>query len=198
MPQPPQLWVFAGPNGAGKSTFVDRFHVAGRMMVVNPDTIARRIKPDHRDEPLIMLQAGRIAAVQRRTLIMSGQSLAIETTLTGHSELRLMEDARAAGYKITLVFLGLDDALISLARVRERVARGGHDVPTPILLRRYTKSLANLPTAIKLADRCFLLDNSGSRHRLLATIDQGLIRHRSQRLPGWARKIIEQTKGGVS
>jgi predicted ABC-type ATPase len=48
---PPQLWVFAGPNGAGKSTFVDRFHVADRMQLVNPDTIARQIKPDHQDDP---------------------------------------------------------------------------------------------------------------------------------------------------
>ena len=95
------------------------------------------------------------------------------------------------------MFLGLDDALTSLARVRERVARGGHDVPTPILLRRYSKSLANLPAAIKLADRCFVLDNSGSRHRLLATIDQGVLRHQSRRLPGWARRVIDQTIGAA-
>jgi predicted ABC-type ATPase len=135
------------------------------------------------------MRAGRIAASQRRALIESRRNLAIETTLTGHSELRLMADARAAGYKITLVFLGLNDALTSLARVRERVARGGHNVPTPILLRRYTKSLANLPVAINFADRCFLLDNSGSRHRLLATIDQGQVRHQSQHTPAWAAKF---------
>jgi len=195
----PQLWVFAGPNGAGKSTLVARFHVPDRMTVVNPDTIARELKPDHRGEPAIMLKAGRLATSERRTLIQRGQHLAIETTLTGHSELRVMAEAHAAGYKITLVFLGLDDALTSLARVRERVARGGHDVPVPIILRRYAKSLASLPAAIDLADRCFILDNSQSRHRLLVTIDQGKIRHPSRQLPGWAKKIIEAIqRDGVS
>jgi predicted ABC-type ATPase len=135
----PQLWVFAGPNGAGKSTLVARFHVADRMTLVNPDTIARQIKPDHRDDTATMLKAGRIAAMQRRALIQAGQSFAMETTLTGQSELRMMADAQAAGYKITLVYVGLADALTSLARVRERVARGGHDVPAAIIMRRYKK-----------------------------------------------------------
>lgn len=101
-----------------------------------------------------------------------------------------MADARVAGYKITLVFVGLNDARTSLARVRERVARGGHDVPTPIILRRYDKSLENLQIAIRLADRCFVVDNMRGRHRLLVTIDDGRIRHASRNLPRWATRLI--------
>ncbi|MDR3530673.1 MAG: AAA family ATPase [Rhodopila sp.] len=189
----PQLWVFAGPNGAGKSTLVARFHVTDRIPVVNPDTIASRLEPAHEGEPAIMLRAGRMAASERRMLLASGQSFGIETTLTGHSELRLMADARSAGYKITLVFVDLDDALTALARVRERVARGGHDVPARIILRRYDKSLENLPVAVGLADRCFIVDNMRDRHRLLLTIDEGRIRHRSRSLPKWAARLISET-----
>ena len=141
----PQLWVFAGPNGAGKSTLVDRFHVADRMTLVNPDTIARQLKPDHRGDTATMLKAGRIAALQRRALIQAAQNFAMETTLTGHSELRVMADAWTAGYKITMVYVGLSDALTSLAR--ERVACGGHDITAPIFVRRYAKSLTNLAAA---------------------------------------------------
>jgi hypothetical protein len=36
---------------------------------VNLDTIARQLEPDHRDDTAIMLNAGRIAALQRRALI---------------------------------------------------------------------------------------------------------------------------------
>jgi predicted ABC-type ATPase len=82
-----------------------------------------------------------------------------------------------------LASLLLTIALTSLARVRERVARGGHDIPAPIIMRRYAKSLANLPRAIDLADRTFILDNTGPRHRLLATIDNGQVRHQSSRIP---------------
>ncbi len=178
------------PNGAGKSALVTRFHVADRMTLVSPDTIARQIRPDHPDDTAIMLKAGRIAALQRRALIQARQSFAMETTLTGHSELRVMANAQAAGYKITLVYVGLADALTSLARVRERVARGGHDVPARIILRRYAKSLTNLKQAIDLADRTFILDNTGARHRLLVTINQGQVRHKSPRMPEWANAAI--------
>jgi predicted ABC-type ATPase len=186
----PQLWVFAGPNGAGKSTIVAQFHVADRIPVVNPDTTAARLQPNHKGEPSIMLRAGRLAATERRTLLGSKRSFGFETTLTGHSEFRIMADARAANYKITLVFVGLDDTLTSLARVRERVARGGHDVPGPIILRRYDKSLENLPIAIGFADRCFIVDNMRDRHRLLVTIEDGRVKHASRNRPNWAMRVI--------
>jgi predicted ABC-type ATPase len=186
----PQLWVFAGPNGGGKSTLVERFHVADGIPVVNPDVIASRLDPAHKGEPAIMLRAGKVAASERRRLLASGLSFGIETTLTGHSELRLMNDARVVGHKVTLVFVGVNDALTSLARVRERVARGGHDVPAPIVLRRYYKSLENLPAAIGFADRSFIVDNREDRHRLLVTIDDSRIRYLSRRLPDWATKLI--------
>jgi predicted ABC-type ATPase len=186
----PQLWVFAGPNGAGKSTLVDGFHVGDRIPVVNPDTIARRLDPGRQSEPALLLKAGRMAASERRRLIQRGQSFAMETTLTGDSELRAMADAQAAGYKTTLLYLGLADALTSLARVRERVAQGGHDVPMPTVLRRYAKSLGNLAAAMDLADRCLILDNTRSRHRLLMTIDDGRVSHASLHLPKWTTKAV--------
>ena len=158
--------------------------------MVSPDTIALRLEPTHKGEATIMLRAGRQATSERRTHLANRRSFGIETTLTGHSEFRIMADARAAGYKITLVFVGLDDALTSLARVRERVARGGHDVPVPIILRRYDKSLENLPTAIGLADRCYIVDNMKDRHRLLVTIEDGRIKHTSLDLPKWLKLPI--------
>ncbi len=99
----PQLWVFAGPNGAGKSTLVRTYWVAARIPVVNPDDIARSIKSDHLGEAAIMLQAGKEAAKLRQEHLASARSFAIETTLSGHSELRVMEDARAAGFKVNLI-----------------------------------------------------------------------------------------------
>jgi predicted ABC-type ATPase len=186
----PQLWVFAGPNGAGKTTLLEGFHVGDRIPVVNPDTIARRLDPGRQSEPAIMLKAGRMAASERRKLVQRGQSFAMETTLTGDSELRAMADAQAVGYRVILLYLGLADALTSLARVRQRVAQGGHDVPAPTVLRRYAKSLGNLVAAVDLADRCLILDNTRSRHRLLMTIDGGRVSHTSSRLPHWTAKVV--------
>jgi predicted ABC-type ATPase len=186
----PQLWVVAGPNGVGKSTLVERFRIANRIPVVNPDAIALELDPGHAGKPAVMLRAGKIAAARRRTLLRAGESFAIETTLTGHSEHRLMRTARQAAYKINIVFVCVDDALTALARVRERVMRGGHDVPADIVLQRYAKSLANLSSAIALADRCFIIDNTQDRHRLLLTIEEGHVRRVSLQLPDWVRASV--------
>jgi predicted ABC-type ATPase len=186
----PQLWVIAGPNGVGKSTLVARFRVESRIPVINPDAIARQLVPGNTGASAIMLRAGKIAAGRRDALLNAGESFAIETTLTGHSEQRLMRDARRAGYKINLVFVYVDDARAAVARVRERVARGGHDVPTKIILRRYAKSLVNLPSTVSLADRCFIIDNTQDRPRLLLTIDEGRVRRISRQLQGWVRAAV--------
>ena len=49
---------------------------------------------------------------------------------------------------------------VALQRVAARVARGGHDVPAQDVIRRYARSLENLPRAMQLADKVTILDNS--------------------------------------
>lgn len=184
----PQLWVFSGPNGAGKSTLVDRY-VATRLPVVNPDNIARTLPVDLGQAERIM-RAGRAAVAARQRMLDSRESFAIETTLTGKSELDLMRAAAAAGYKVNLVYIGLGDVGFSIGRVRSRVASGGHDVPLPDLLRRFSRSLANLPIAMQLAERVLLFDNSGPRRQLIFSREKGRVKFRSSAIPHWAMDIL--------
>lgn len=184
----PQLWVFSGPNGAGKSTLVDRY-VASRLPVVNPDNIARALPADLTGPERVM-RAGRTAVAARQQLLNDRVSFAIETTLTGKSELDLMRAASAAGYKVNLVYIGLGDVGFSIGRVRSRVASGGHDVPLADLLRRFTRSLGNLPIAIALAERVLLFDNSGTRRQLIFSQEKGRVKFRSSTIPQWAKDIL--------
>lgn len=185
----PQLWVFAGPNGAGKSTLVRR-HVAGRLPIVNPDDIAREIEPGHQGDAGTMLWAGRLAIQRRQAQLKAGGSFGLETTLTGRGELAFMQQASAAGYKVTLVFIGLRDVVQSRSRVAERVRRGGHPVPIADIERRFDRSLAHLALAMKVADRVLVLDNSDRRTRLLLSTENGRTKHITRRLPTWAKKAI--------
>lgn len=178
----PQLWVFAGPNGAGKSTFVERY-IADRIPILNPDNIARQL-PSGSDAQRI-IGAGRIAIAERQRLIANRESFVIETTLSGKSELDLMQTAATAGYKITLIYIGLGDIAYSIGRVRSRVESGGHDVPLADLLRRFSRSQANLPAAMALADRVLLLDNSGTRRQLLFSQERGRVKFRATDPPRW-------------
>lgn len=189
----PQLWVFAGPNGAGKSTLVDR-HIRTRLPVVNPDDIARQIDPNHDGRPAVLLQAARLAIAARDGHLAEGRSFVLETTLTGRGELGVMRRAAAAGYRINLVYIGLDAPELSAARVAERVRSGGHAVPPRDLARRYPRSMANLPAAIAIADRALLLDNSGERARLVMSVEASRTRFVTSSPPAWAREAVRLTK----
>ena len=182
----PQLWIIAGPNVAGKSTFVDKINIAHRIPLVNPDSIARALS----DRTHASIEAGWQAVEMRRIYLANNTSFALETTLTGHSELMLMGQAKAAGYKVNLVYIGLPNASLSRLRVAERVRQGGHDVPLADIFRRYSRSLQNLAPALALADRAYVLDNAYKGCRVLFALEAGRIKHRSSRMPEWANRAI--------
>lgn len=182
----PQLWLIAGPNGSGKSTLTGRY-LADRLDVIDPDKIARKADPSGNWTPAGALRAGRQALAQQHACLDAKKSFAVETTLSGHHELDLMRQAKAAGFKVNLVFIGMESPDHSTLRVKERVAAGGHHIPAADIERRYPRSLANLPQAVAIADRAWLLDNTGRRPRLVASLERHQVKGVSQDMPKWAR-----------
>jgi len=187
----PSLWIFAGPNGAGKSTLVRQYKVDSRIPIVNPDDIANEIDIKQGSHSLtVQVKAGRIAVERRAQLFAKGLTFGIETTLSGRSELKLMRAAKERGYKVNLIYVGLDNADQSNSRVIARVRRGGHDVPERDIYRRFGQSLANLADAIRISDRVRILDNSNERKSLILKIDRGRTRIVSRTMPEWAKAAI--------
>jgi predicted ABC-type ATPase len=185
----PQLWVMAGPNGAGKSTLTSRY-LAGRLPIVNPDTIAQELDPANPTQLRVRVPAGREAIRRQEALLTQGVDFAMETTLAGHRELALLQRAREAGYKVTLVYIGVDSTDMLLGRIAQRVTEGGHDVPTEDVDRRYIRSMVNLAVALQSVDRAFVLDNTDQRHRLLLTLEENRVKYLSRNLPRWAQDAL--------
>jgi predicted ABC-type ATPase len=70
---------------------------------------------------------------------------------------------------VHLFFLWIESVDLALSRVRERVVRGGHDVPEPVVRRRFDRSIRNfLVHYRRLADFWTLFDNSGATPRVVA------------------------------
>jgi len=69
--------------------------------------------------------------------------------------------ARSAGFRVNLVYICAEPLDVCIRRVAQRVALGGHAVPDADIRRRYTRSLANLPSIISQVDATRLFDNSG-------------------------------------
>jgi len=97
-----------------------------------------------------------------------GESFAFETTLSGRYYARLMPQWQSAGYRVKLFFLKLASPELAIARVRQRVRGGGHNVPEPVIRRRFAAGLRNLEALYKpIVDEWALYDNSGPTPLLL-------------------------------
>ncbi len=193
-----QLWVVAGPNGSGK-TSLTRKHLLGKLPIVNPDEIAAQLSGPNQSPVDLAMQAGRQALAIQRQHLDRRDTFALETTFSGNRELGLMREAKAADYKVNLVFICTESPMTSMGRIVQRVRDGGHFVPDDDVMRRYERSLANLSPGVALADRTWLLDNTGERMRLVATIERGQVKKSTINLPQWAKaaKIpaLEQSMG---
>ena len=194
----PVLHVIAGANGAGKSTFTESGFFGG-IQVIDPDVIARTISPD--DPESVAATAGREALTQRSKAMAAGEYLAVETTLSSHSSLKLMDKARESGYSVELHYIGLGDHRFSIDRVADRVTAGGHGVPERDIRRRFERSHINLIKAIKQVDHVTLYNNvdPGNPHERVAEVNPGEIRV-STRVPDWARivvQVVEQARNSA-
>lgn len=171
----PVLYLVAGPNGAGKTTLVTRVIApATHLPFVNADVIAAQRWPAAQAEHAY--QASDVAAEQRRELIAAGRSFIAETVFSHPSKLALIREAQSVGYHVHLhVVLVPED--LSVARVNDRVRRGGHVVPEEKIRARYTRLWPLIVQARSLVERTHVYDNSRAATplRLIATYEYGLL-----------------------
>ena len=96
---------------------------------------------------------------EAKALIGNAQSFAVETTLSGKGQVKLIRRARKAGYQVVLYFLWLPSPQESIHRVRQRVIKGGHHVTDKDIRRRYPRILHNLVHLyLPLVDRWYFWD----------------------------------------
>ena len=133
--------IIAGPNGAGKTTFALTYlrQFPDAQAFVNADLIAAGLSPLAPQQQ--QLAASRLMLREIDSHIRARQSFAFETTLSGRGYLRLIGRLRAAGWRVELIYLALPSVQLSILRVAERFAHGGHNVPLPVLQRRFARSI---------------------------------------------------------
>jgi predicted ABC-type ATPase len=163
-----KIIIIAGPNGAGKTTFARSFLPAEAHCprFINADLIAAGLAPFAPETAAI--KAGRLMLEEIEQGARRGVSFAFETTLSGLSYLRHIAPWRAQGYRVSLFFLRLPDAETAIARVAERVRQGGHDIPEPIIRRRFATGWKNFQQNYRQAVNDWALhDNAGSKPVML-------------------------------
>ena len=180
----PQIFLIAGPNGAGKSTFAAKFlpRYAQSREFVNADSTAAGLSPFAPE--LQSMRAGRLALARIKELAEARSDFGFETTLPGRGYLNMIARLKRTGYHVTLFFLWLPDAEIAIARVADRVRLGGHDIPEPIIRRRFDAGLRNfLRLYSAQADFWRLYDGSRTPPLIVAESSGGPVQaHRPETL----------------
>lgn len=168
LPAMPNLFIIAGPNGAGKTTYA-RDYLPQEMRCrefVNADLIAAGLSPFAPDQ--VAFEAGRIMLKRLRELFARREDFSFETTLTGFGYVNFLREMKVAGYRIRLDFLWIPDLNITLNRVRQRVKKGGHNIPDEVQQRRFGKGLRLLLEHYRPhLDYWRIFDNTGMNPRLI-------------------------------
>lgn len=194
----PWMVIIAGPNGAGKSTFYDLVIKDDPLMknapFINLDNIAKEISEPDENPNNNLISAGKITYEEVEKHIESKTSFVYETTSSGKVHLRFMDEARAKGFKVAMVFIGLSTPFLSYLRVKDRVTKGGHDVPIRDLKRRYPKVMKNFPDMLKRSDIAAVFDNSSEKpFKLIFLMDDKAFRI-FYKYPEWLAESIKERK----
>jgi predicted ABC-type ATPase len=203
-----RIVVIAGVNGAGKSSVAGATLRASGTGYFNPDEATLHYL---HTLPGITLSAANAAAwmqgkrMLERAITERGD-FAFETTLGGSTITRLLEAALDAGMDVQMRYVGLESVELHLARVRARVAAGGHDIPEAKIRERYVQSRLNVIRLLPRLTDLMVFDNSreappleGKRPKpeLLLHTAGGTVLEVAplQSIPTWAKPIVMAALG---
>lgn len=162
-----RLVIVGGPNGSGKSTFAEEYVQRFGLEYLGADAIAAELAPQ--DPFSVRVEAGKQFVRRLTAAIEAGHSRVVESTLSGKGLERHIQAAHAQGYEVIMVFVTLDSPELCIARIRERVAQGGHFVPDEDVRRRFYRARRLFWTHYRpLADNWQLFSNTGEGFDLLA------------------------------
>lgn len=191
----PVLIVIAGPNGSGKTTMTSKIlqhEWIENMEYINPDNVARDVFGDWNNQNAV-LRAANYCNEWREKCLAQHKSLIFETVMSTVDKVDYILRAKQAGFLIRLFFISTDSPTINARRVANRVLNGGHDVPIPKIISRYSKSIANCVALASYVDRLYVYDNSieDAEARFLFRLSNGeLTKRYVNDLPEWATSFL--------
>jgi predicted ABC-type ATPase len=198
-----RIYVLAGVNGAGKSSIGGAAFRAFGADYYNPDESARRILAGN--PQLNQAEANSRAWHAGRQLleraIADHLDYAFETTLGAATIPRLLAQAANGGIEVHVWYVGLATADLHVARVRARVARGGHDIPENVIRRRFEHSRMNLIelmprlTALRVYDNSTPADPAAGKPplpELVLHMERSKVMNSNDlaHTPDWAKSIV--------
>lgn len=146
--------IIGGVNGAGKSSLTGVLCgiYSDLGIVVDTDSIIARLGGDK-------LKGGKKAVGLIADCLERGVNFTQETTLSGKKTLQTITRAKELDYFIRLYYVGVSTAEESVLRIKNRVRKGGHDIPERDVLRRFESRFEDLKRILPYCDEVHFYDN---------------------------------------
>lgn len=146
--------IIAGVNGVGKSSFRGVLEGQGVLLghIIDADAIAKENNFNN-------IKAGKEAVNEINFCLDNNLSFTQETTLAGHRTVQTIKRARKQGYNVIMYYIGLNSKEESILRIKNRVKKGGHNIPESDVNRRFDNRFEALKNVIPLCDKVIFYDN---------------------------------------
>ena len=202
----PVLFVLAGVNGAGKSSIGGHLLERAGFTWFNPDRFAFELRATTNcDQDTANSLAWHEGIRRFDDALARNRNYVFETTLGGRTVAAKIRHA-ARSHDVVVWFCGLSSPELHIARVKARVAAGGHDIPDALIRERYPRAIVNLIGLMPHVAHLQVYDNSREAGNdgkvpdpvLLLQIERKRIvypaRHDAailRRTPDWAKPLLE-------
>ena len=175
--------IIAGVNGTGKSSLTGSLKAQTKSLgtIIDTDKIIAEAGVD-------ALTGGKLAVKKLRSCLEQGVCFTQETTLAGRFTQKAARQAREDGYYIRLYYVGLDSAEESIYRIANRVARGGHDIPSELVHSRFHKRWENLADVLPYCDEAVFFDNDNGFLEV-AVYENGELLPKGNHRPAWFQEL---------
>lgn len=176
--------IIGGVNGVGKSSFtgVLKEQRTDLGIIIDVDKITAELGGD-------ALAGGRIAVQKIRDCLKKGISFTQETTLSGRKTEATAKEAMDAGYHVRLFYIALDSAEESRQRIRNRVRRGGHNIPDDVVARRFEGRWEAVRKVLPYCNEAEFYDNDNGFAKA-AEYKNGEVRPVGEYMPKWLAEFL--------
>ena len=176
--------IIGGVNGVGKSslTGVLRSSMNDLGTVVDVDMITAKLG-------ISALEGGKAAISVINDCIRKGVDFTQETTLSGFRILRTVIKTRNRGYYIRLFYVCLDTLDESVKRIKNRVEKGGHDVPLDDVARRFRGRFDALNRILPYCNEAVFFDNVNGFVQVAEYRNGVIVPHVDNR-PSWLTELL--------
>jgi len=178
--------IVGGVNGAGKSSLTGvlrtEINNLGKIIDVDKITVQCGGSP---------IEGGKKALSIIDDCLEKEVCFTQETTLSGHKTIDTIKRAIELGYNVRLYYVAVNTAEESLERIKNRVLKGGHNINTDDVHRRFNKRFEDLILVLPYCNEATFYDNENGFVTIAKYQNGEIIKVGSQN-PIWFQEFLKE------